>query len=68
MKQNDTSRNETKEEGYFLVPKSWLQTINETQQKILLLLESGTNQAITNGIGDYIPETEAKKLLGRKTT
>lgn len=66
MKQEDTMRNDENEQGYFLVPKSWLNAIEETQQKILSLLRKDT--ATETAIGDYISEAEAKKLLGRKTT
>ena len=69
MKAINSLQNETQaEEEYLLVPKSWLKSISDNQQKILSLLESGANPAGPTGIGDYIPETEAKKLLGRKTT
>lgn len=67
MKQNDTPRNEMNEEGYFLVPKSFLQSIAESNLKILSFLEKG-NSTSTNIIGDYISETDAKNLLGKKTT
>lgn len=60
-------RNDANEQGYFLVPKTWLSAIEEAQRKILSLLEKGNNTAET-GIGDYISEAEAKKLLGKKTT
>lgn len=56
------------EEGYFLVPKQWLKNIEETQRKILVLLENGKDSSAASSIGDYIKESEAKKLLGRKTT
>lgn len=68
MKTDNAMRNDENEQGYFLVPKSWLNTIEETQQKILSLLEKGNNSMGPTSIGDYIPETEAKKLLGKKTT
>lgn len=69
MKAINSQRNQAQaqEDEYLLVPKSWLKSISESQQKILSLLE-GTNPAGATGIGDYIPETEARKLLGRKTT
>ncbi len=66
MKTNETYQNET--EGYFLVPKLWLKNIEECQKKILNFLETEGNSSAIPSIGDYIPETEAKKLLGRKTT
>lgn len=67
MKSNDTPRNEMKDEGYFLVPKAFLQSIAESNLKILSYLEN-VNAAPTSSIGDYISETEAKKLLRKKTT
>lgn len=67
MKSNNTSRNEMNEEGYFLVPKAFLQSIAESNLKILSFLENGNNASI-NSIGDYISETDAKNLLSKKTT
>lgn len=67
MKSNDTPRNEMNEEGYFLVPKAFLQAIAESNHKILSFLESGNNTS-TKSIGDYISETDAKILLCKKTT
>lgn len=68
MKTNEKFQDEMKEEGYFLIPKLWLKAIEETQRKILLILENGGNSSAASSIGDYITEGEAKKLLGRKTT
>ena len=67
MKEHHIPRNETEDE-FLLVPKCWLKSIEETQQKILSLLQQGDNTHSVTGIGDYITEAEAKKLLGRKTT
>jgi len=59
---------ETKEDGYYLVPKAWLHTIAEKQDMILSLMEKGSSYAADNCIGDYISEEEAKRLVGRKAT
>lgn len=62
------SEEETKEEGYYLVPKAWLSAIAEKQDKILSLMEKGGNYAADNCTGEYISEDEAKRQMGRKTT
>lgn len=49
-----------------LVPESFLEEMSSTQTQILNLL-SGEQDRIS-GIGDFIPEPEAARLLGRKTT
>jgi hypothetical protein len=67
MKQNKSMSIEDNEDKYFIVPNNWLQTISEKQQQILSLLENKVASE-HNGIGGYISESEAKKLLGRKTT
>ena len=67
MKQNKSLRNEESDDKYFIVPKNWLQNISENQEQILSLLENKVASE-NNGIGDYISESEAKKLVGRKTT
>ena len=56
-----------KEDAYFLVPKSFLQKIAEDQDRILSLLKKN-DANVQMGLGDYISEVEAKKLLGKKTT
>src|ERR1700677_199193 len=61
-------KNETTEEGYFLIPKAWLQTIAQKQDQILSLMEKNSNYIADNCIGDYISEEEAKRQVGRKTT
>src|SRR5215212_2648983 len=66
MKAETPFRNEVTNDEYLIVPKRWLQSISESQSKILSLLECGNT--VANGIGDYISEKEAKDLLGRKTT
>ena len=67
MKTNETNQNEKNEESYFIVPKAFLQAIADCNRKILSFLEK-TNPNPTNGIGDYISEQKAKKLLNKKTT
>ncbi|MCE9538629.1 MAG: helix-turn-helix domain-containing protein [Bacteroidetes bacterium] len=54
------------DEGYFLVPKALLQSIEKNSNKILSLLEG--EKTANSLLGDYISETDAKKLLGKKTT
>ena len=60
--------NETTEEGYYLVPKAWLQAIAQKEDRILSLLENGNIANSNDSIGEYISEDEAKRQLGRKTT
>ena len=60
--------NETTEEGYYLVPKAWLQAIAQKEDRILSLLENGNIATPNDCIGEYITEDEAKRQLGRKTT
>lgn len=52
-------------ESLLVVPKAFLDSLTEKQNKILALLEKLQDK---NQIGDYIPEAEAQKVLGRKTT
>lgn len=68
MKQNDTSRNKVKEEGYFLVPQSLLLEITESNKRILALLENKNQGPIENSLGNFISESEAKQRLDKKTT
>jgi hypothetical protein len=49
-----------------LVPQSFLEGIAETQKKILEQLRKLKQPE--NTVGDYISETQAKKLLNKKTT
>lgn len=56
-----------KDETYFLVPKTFLQKIAEDQATILSLLGKA-NSNLQFGLGDYISESEAKKLLDKRTT
>jgi hypothetical protein len=53
-------------ESFILVPKAMLEKLLENTQRILSLLEG--KDTGHDAIGDYLPEQEAKKLLGRKTT
>jgi hypothetical protein len=48
----------------YVVPKTQLDQLLETQQRILQILEGNGNQKF----GDYLSEEEVKKMLGRKTT
>src|SRR5437868_812360 len=66
MKAEASTGSQTISDEYLIVPRRWLQSISESQSKILSLLERGNT--VANGIGDYISEKEAKNLLGRKTT
>ena len=56
-----------KDDNFFIVPRALLQKIASDQETILSLLGKN-NSNLQLGIGDYIPEIEAKKLLGKKTT
>ena len=53
-------------EPLLLVPQNFLEGITEKQNQIIELLNKINSGE--SSVGDYIPETEAKKLLGRKTT
>jgi hypothetical protein len=53
-------------ESFILVPKAMLEKLLENTQRILSLLQA--KDTGHDAIGDYLPEQEAKKLLGRKTT
>jgi hypothetical protein len=48
----------------YVIPKTQLDQLLETQQRILQILEGNGNQKL----GDYLSEEEVKKMLGRKTT
>jgi hypothetical protein len=52
--------------SFYIVPKKSLDEIAENQRRIIDLLTA--RQETTNTLGDHIPESEASKLLGRKTT
>lgn len=67
MKAETSTRTEIPSDEYLIVPKRWMQSIADNQEKILSLLKE-RNGETASGIGDYISESEAKKLLGRKTT
>ncbi|MFN8353201.1 MAG: helix-turn-helix domain-containing protein [Spirosomataceae bacterium] len=51
----------------YLVPKSYLDKLEESQKKILSMLEGGQTTSTTS-VGNYVPEPEAMRLLGRKST
>jgi len=55
------------DEEYFLVPKRWLKSIADAQGEILHALRLG-NTKTTENLGDYLSESEAKKVIGKKTT
>lgn len=48
----------------YMIPKTQLDQILETQQRILQILEGNGSQKMN----DYLSEEEVKKMLGRKTT
>lgn len=58
--------NELDKGNYVLVSHSLLVEISQRQLEILRFLHEGREQG--NSIGDFIPESEAQKLLGRKVT
>jgi hypothetical protein len=60
--------NETKEDGFIIIPREWMQVLSEKQDKIISLLEKGSHANTEDCIGDYVSEEEAKRQLGRKTT
>ena len=64
MKHNNSNKNEN-QGGLFLIPQSFIDSIKEDQQKIIKLL---SNSHSNQNLGDYISESEAKKLVGRQTT
>ena len=53
-------------ETLLLVPSNFLESISESQNQIIELLNKLGNE--NKSLGDYISESEAKKLLGRQTT
>lgn len=65
MKLNDSSHNDTNR-VLVAVPQPYLDSLLENQKEILALLKGNNNSSQT--VGDYIPEEEAQKMLGRKTT
>ena len=64
MKQNNFNKNEN-QGGLYLIPQSFIDSIKEDQQKIIELL---SNSSSNQSLGNYISESDAKKLLGRQTT
>jgi hypothetical protein len=64
MKQFELDHNEITG-SVFLVPKAFLDSLMERQNKILTLLQNTPDK---NHVGDYITEAEAQKILGRKAT
>ena len=55
------------EEGFYLVPRKVLKDIADSNTRILTMLEQGNNNPAI-GIGDYISEKDAMKMLSKKTT
>ena len=53
-------------QSFALVPQSFLDELSATQNQILDILSE--DREPINGLGDYISEIEAAKLLSRKTT
>lgn len=66
MKHNNSNKNKN-QGGLYLIPQSFIDSIKEDQQKIIELL-SNSNSNSSQNLGNYISESEAKKLLGRQTT
>ena len=64
----ETNEKKEKEEGFLLIPKEWMQSLSEKQDKILSVLEKGNIANPNDCVGDYVSEDEAKRQLGRKTT
>lgn len=50
-----------------LVPKAFLDSLLDGQNKILSILQN-TTALDKNQVGDYLTEAEAQKVLGRKAT
>lgn len=61
FKQNLPEQNES----FVLVPRAWLESLAENQQKILEHLEGKQKPNLT---GEYISEKEAIEELGKKST
>jgi hypothetical protein len=57
----------TNNEMLLAIPVQLLQQLLDNQSQILAKLDRLTTSG-KEGIGDYIPESEAKKVLGRNTT
>lgn len=53
---------------FYMVPKVVLEKILDGNEKILAKLNSGESPINKSLPGDYIVESEAKKLLNKKTT
>ena len=67
MKNNNSFSNEVNQ-VQIEAPKPFLDRLLENQIKILSLLESNSKNAINQGIGEFVSEEEAQKILGKKTT
>ena len=51
---------------FLLVPEAWLEEITEQQERILKILQNPDSGNQT--LEEFIPETEAKKLIKKKST
>ncbi len=60
MKDND--------QQFYLIPGPLLRQLIEGQAEILSRLNAAGVSADSKNLGEYISETEAKKLLNKKTT
>jgi hypothetical protein len=66
MKKINSSYSETN--GVLIaVPQFYLDSLVENTKEILALLKGKTNLS-SQSIGGYVPEEEAQKILGKKTT
>lgn len=64
MKSKESTQLETK--TMILVPQDFLNNLMAKQEMILVALQNSETHKET--IGDYISETDAKRILGRKST
>ena len=66
MKTKKVNLSETNEQ-FSMVPTNFLNEILEGQNRILeIISENGNSES--EGVGDFITEIDAKRMLGRKTT
>jgi hypothetical protein len=59
-------KNDERVQSFVLTPQDSLNEILKVQKEIISVLSKGENQSA--GIGDWIPEKEAQKILGKKVT
>jgi len=67
MKSNTNQQTPKQTNSFVLIPGEFLDSISHQQETILKLLQ-GKSEPPGQTIGDYVSESEAAKLLGRKTT